>query len=102
MIAALALLSELAGYRPHADGGFLATVISGAALGTALCMMGLSVMTSIRARQAGWMEWMIMGITVLACAGIFVLARRIPLCPVCDGITAEELGILARWIGTGH
>ena len=33
---------------------------------------------------------------------VFYTASKIPLCPVCDRTTAEDLGFLIRWIPLAH
>lgn len=39
-------------------------------------------------------------ISLMLCIGVYVVACRIPFCPMCDGISAEELGFLSHWIKT--
>ncbi len=40
-------------------------------------------------------------IPAVACIALFLVARKIPNCPMCDGVTEADLGLLARWISAG-
>ena len=37
-------------------------------------------------------------VSVIICAAVYEIAMSIPLCPLCEGLTPEDLGILAHWI----
>ena len=40
-------------------------------------------------------------IPAVACFAAFLVARKIPNCPIYDGVTEADLGFLARWISAG-
>ena len=40
-------------------------------------------------------------IPAAACIAAFLVARKVPNCPMCNGVTEADLGFLARWISAG-
>lgn len=52
-------------------------------------------------RRAGKAHLALSVLSVAVCAAVFLIARSIPLCPMCEGLKPEDLGLLAHWIPCG-
>ena len=90
------LLLCLNHYKPHQEIEFysVAASVIGMAAGAIVAMIGLL-------RRAGKAHLALSVLSVAVCAAVFLIARSIPLCPMCEGLKPEDLGRLAHWIPCG-
>jgi len=86
------LMSTIVNYMAHTDGGFFVSLLAGA--GAAACIIAAII---LRRRGNGYaaVAYLIAGIICIAAAWI---AGDIPNCPICDGLSNEDLGWMNRWI----
>ncbi len=90
------LLLCLNHYKPHQEIEFYSVVASliGIAAGIIIAIVGLL-------RHAGKGHLALSILSIAVCVAIFLIARSIPLCPMCEGLKPENLGLLAHWIPCG-
>ncbi len=104
VLSVFTLLYELENYIPHADSGFFAMCIG--IVGSIIAVLPIIVhMISAAARKRLQMidraALLTAAVCLAVCGCAALLANSIPLCPQCEGITAQELGLLAHWIKAG-
>ena len=90
------LLLCLNHYKPHQEIVFYSVVASliGIAAGIIIAIVGLL-------RHAGKGHLALSILSIAVCVAVFLNARSIPLCPMCEGLKPEDLGLLAHWISCG-
>lgn len=95
-LAALsALYLELRFYTAHTDAGTGAWAI-------ACVFSAVLLVTFIRALlKKRYIRAALALASLAVCAAVICIAQKIPNCPVCDGITREELGLMGRWFDIG-
>jgi len=64
-------------------------------------MFFLSLIIWAKYKKTGKYITCVFVVSALVLCGVFYVGTRIPFCPVCDGVTGEDLGFLARWISVG-
>lgn len=95
LIALCVLYLELRFYTVHIDAGASAWTI-------ACVFSAVLLVTLIRALlKKRYRRALLAFVSLGVCAAVFLIARTIPNCPVCDGITREELGLMGRWLDIG-
>ena len=76
----------LEAYRVHCDAGFLPIILSFLAF-AAITVFTLCQWRKDRAAALSAV------IPAVACIALFLVARKIPNCPMCDGVTENGLGL---------
>lgn len=89
--ALLFLLYCLETYTVHHDTEFFVCVYSIIAL-AACTFLWLLTKSTVPHSTTHWL------LSTAVLVFVFYAASKIPLCPVCDKTTAEDLGFLIRWI----
>ncbi len=79
-------------YRVHGDAGFIPM---------ALLFLAFAAIAVFTVRQWSRVAALSAVIPALVCIAVILVARKIPNCPLCDGVTEGDMGILARWITIG-
>ena len=81
-------------YHVHCDAGLIPMVFGFLAF-TAIAVFVLRKWRKDRAAALSAL------IPTAACIAVMLVARKIPNCPMCDGVTEADLGFLSRWITPG-
>ena len=90
------LLLCLNHYKPHQEVELYSIWASlyGIIAGFHIAIIGLF-------RHAGKGHLALSILSVAVCVAVFLIARSIPFCPMCEGLKPEDLGLLAHWIPCG-
>lgn len=92
ILSVACLYDCLVNYLPHADNGSSMMVI-------AALLCGVNVIFVACAARGKNRAALISGaISLFVCLGVYVIANKIPDCPMCEGMTNEDLGLLSHWI----
>ena len=83
-------------YKPHQEVEFYSIEAS---------MIGIVAVVIIAViglfRHAGKGFLILSAFSVAICVAVFLIAKSIPFCPMCEGLKPEDLGLLAHWIPCG-
>ena len=90
---AFILLYCLNHYQAHMEVEFFSVITS---LISCIVSVFITIYTLIRKLDKGLLILCLFSVTV--CLAIFIIARSIPLCPLCEGLKPEDLGLLSHWI----
>lgn len=94
LLAGGILLHSLENYSVHSDCGFGVLLVATAGI-------FVNIFVIVRACKAENLVLLACAaLALLLCTGVGIIANRIPFCTVCDGVSREDLGFLARWIRT--
>ena len=95
LLCAGLLLIELEYYRPHVDAGFLSVLLSS----MSILGIGVALVFRLRKYRRRFLPVVIcMIVSALVCGAVLAVAWVIPNCPICEGLTEDDLGLLALWI----
>lgn len=95
-LTALGLLwYSLESYKPHTDGGLFVQIYVSVIF--VICLF-----IWIKRRKDGRVYNALAIYSVIILAISFYVAGKIPFCPMCDGLTSEDLGFLTHWIPLAH